>query len=347
MKKSTIKIAGFMMLAMLLGGHNTASAQNFDLNGDGAVDVADMSALINYMAEKPQGAPFSFRKQEDAEKMRLSDSPYNEPQGVQTVDLQLPSGRLWADRNIGYNTSKGDPDYGAYFSWGGTVWVVAKGQNVPDGYVLETGIPYDEKVLAFNWKNYEHINPGGTTWRDVWKYTVQDGAEDAWWYSYGPYGNSEYRGDDKEVLEPEDDAAIFHWGKKGKWRMPYAHEIEELLDTANTIQTWKKGRMGGGKKDVWGCEFKSKRNGKTLFFPAAGDIEFQYVEYRELKDEFARFAKGKYWSKDHCGHFGHQPTSTAVSMSLNNKWCCEDEADNMISFYERQYGLSIRPVLGD
>lgn len=37
--------------------------------------------------------------------------------GTQFIDLGLPSGTLWADRNIGAN----DPeDYGEYFRWGET-----------------------------------------------------------------------------------------------------------------------------------------------------------------------------------------------------------------------------------
>ena len=327
MKKSTIKIAGFMMLAMLLGGHNTASAQNFDLNGDGAVDVADMSALITYMAGNPQGGQFAFRKQANATKL-------NESAGT-AVDLGLPSGRKWADRNIGYSQ---DPDYGTYFAWGGRTAVTAKGKN----YVFDAGTILEDKKTAFTWKNYEWICEGGTTWKDVCKYTIEDGAEDAWWYGYGPYGNATFCGDGIDVLEEDDDAATFHW--KGKWRMPYTHEIEELLEY--TTQTWTFAKMTPNSKEVWGCEFKGP-NGKTIFLPAAGSAEYQYVEYRDGQYKFPR---GKYWGKevDHNkGHFGHQPTSSATILSINRKVCCEDEAEAIVSSYERQYGLSIRPVLGD
>lgn len=319
MKKSKLKIAG-MMLVMLLGGYSNASAQNFDLNGDGAVNVADMSALISYMAGNKESSQFAFRKQTDAKKI-------GESAGT-AVDLGLPSGRKWANKNVGYSK---DSDYGTYFSWGGVVAVTAKGTN----YVLEAGKLSDDTETAFIWKNYEWISAGGTTWKDVCKYTVQDGAEGTWWYEYG----STFCGDEKEVLEAADDAATFHWG--GKWRMPYTHEIKELLEY--TTQTWKEGKMDGGSKNVWGCEFKGP-NGKTIFLPAAGSAEYKYVEYRDGQYKFPR---GKYWGKEHDGHFGHQPTSSATILSINRKVCCEDEADALVSFYERQYGLSIRPVLGD
>ena len=34
------------------------------------------------------------------------------------IDLGLPSGRLWADRNVG---AEKETDYGLYFQWGDTV----------------------------------------------------------------------------------------------------------------------------------------------------------------------------------------------------------------------------------
>ena len=34
------------------------------------------------------------------------------------IDLGLPSGRLWADKNIG---AEKETDYGLYFQWGETV----------------------------------------------------------------------------------------------------------------------------------------------------------------------------------------------------------------------------------
>ena len=38
-------------------------------------------------------------------------------EGIQPVDLGLPSGTLWADRNLG---AKSPSDYGAFVSWGNT-----------------------------------------------------------------------------------------------------------------------------------------------------------------------------------------------------------------------------------
>lgn len=338
MKKSTIKIAGFMMLAMLLGGHNTASAQNFDLNGDGAVDVADMSALITYMAGNPQGATFAFRDNKDAKQGDLGESNGG---GAKAIDLGLPSGRKWADKNVGWKKD----DYGVYFAWGGLSWANAKGKLYLSG-----------SDPCYDWSHYEHSV--GSTWKDVCRYTVEDGAEDAYWYGYGSDGNSTFCGDGLEILNDGpngDDAASFYWG--GKWRMPYASEFQELLEYTDQIwdtdkEELQKGTNPKDVKGIWGCWFIGKNPGRDsldwskskIFLPAAGCIEGNRIEYRNNQ---YMFQKGKYWAKDHHVHFGHQPTSTAASLFINRKHCCEDEADNYIYFPERQYGFSIRPVQGD
>ena len=334
------------MLAMFLGSFSTASAQNFDLNDDGAVDVADVSALISYMAGSRQAPVIMNRVQTDAAKAKLNET------GAQAIDLGLPSMRKWADRNIGYSKDK---DYGVYFAWGGLNWVVARQTNVPNGYVLEPGVSYDDKVTAFNWKNYEWIAPGRTTWRGISKYQVEDGAmnegtDTVKWYN----DDRSFSGDNIWILENDDDAAKYHWG--AKWRMPYTHEFQELLDY--TDQIWdtdqkelQKGISAKDAKGIWGCWFRGKNPGRDglnwsgaeIFLPAAGDIEYQYVEYRIGQYMFPR---GKYWSREIGSHFGHD-SSQAEILSISRQHCCEDEPLNAVTYSERQYGLTIRPVLDD
>ena len=65
------------------------------------------------------------------------------------------------------------------------------------------------------------------------------------------------------TLELEDDAAHANMG--GDWHMPTPAQIQELINTANTTRTWIK--MDG----VYGSLFTSKKNGKSIFIPAAGD----------------------------------------------------------------------------
>ena len=64
----------------------------------------------------------------------------------------------------------------------------------------------------------------------------------------------------EEALELEDDAANANMG--GSWHMPTPKQIEELID--NTTSTWTT------QDGVNGRLFISKKNGKSIFIPAAG-----------------------------------------------------------------------------
>ena len=64
-------------------------------------------------------------------------------------------------------------------------------------------------------------------------------------------------------LTLEEDAAHSYMG--GKWRMPTKDEWQELRDNCNVMWTKNYNRTG-----VAGRVFKSKVNGNTVFFPAAG-----------------------------------------------------------------------------
>ncbi len=64
----------------------------FDVNGDGLVTAADVTALYDYLlGNVPSGDEHEY------------------------VDLGLPSGTLWAKTNVGADTPE---DYGDYFAWG-------------------------------------------------------------------------------------------------------------------------------------------------------------------------------------------------------------------------------------
>ena len=80
------------VIAVILGSENSSSA---DVNGDGEVNIADVNVLIDIILNgnvQPQPVP-------------------------EYVDLGLPSGTLWATRNVGADSPE---DYGDYFAWGET-----------------------------------------------------------------------------------------------------------------------------------------------------------------------------------------------------------------------------------
>ncbi len=113
------------------------------------------------------------------------------PEGVEAVDLGLPSGTKWANMNIGAEKPE---DYGLYFSWGETV-----------GYE-----PNESDGHSFNWQTYQLC---GGTYDKMKKYCTkkENGVVD-----------------NMIVLELEDDAAHVNWG--GGWLMPTNEEIEELCN---------------------------------------------------------------------------------------------------------------------
>ena len=108
--------------------------------------------------------------------------------GYDYVDLGLPSGNLWATKNIGADTPE---DAGLYFQWGDT-----------QGYTAEQ-VGNGEGLKAFSWADYKFSIDGSSS-------------------KFSKYNTS----DSKTVLDPEDDAAHVNMG--GNWRMPTFEEYKEL-----------------------------------------------------------------------------------------------------------------------
>ena len=88
------KISSFLLMLFMLTSL-TANAQYLrgDVDQDGAVDISDVTSLIDYLLN-------GFW-----------------PVLEEYVDLGLPSGTLWATRNVGASAPE---DYGDYFAWGET-----------------------------------------------------------------------------------------------------------------------------------------------------------------------------------------------------------------------------------
>ena len=140
-----------------------------------------------------KGADFSFKKKED-------DGDW--------VDLGLPSGTLWATRNIGADKPE---DYGDYFAWGETTPKVV--------YIYDT---YKW------WKEYRDAN--GHCHEGYTKY--------CWNPSFGLDGFV----DGKTELDLADDAAAANWG--GGARMPSWDQITELQYKCTWQETKRNGVNG-------------------------------------------------------------------------------------------------------
>ena len=119
---------------------------------------------------------------------------------AQLVDLGLPSGTLWMDRNVGASSPE---DAGLYFAWGET-----------NGYTAdEVG-----KTKQFSWEDYKYANGA---YNKLTKYC-----------NTSSYGNDGYT-DDLTTLETTDDAVLQN---VHKYSMPTKEQLQELID--GTTSTW-------------------------------------------------------------------------------------------------------------
>ena len=229
-----------LLLAMLCCLQANA-AKRGDVNGDNNVDVSDINIVINIILGK--------------------DTPEDDHE---YVDLGLPSGTLWATRNVGANKPE---DAGLYFAWGET-----------KGYAQ--GESHD-----FNWANYKWMATGQSSLEYVIKYTFADGQTNACWYNGNTYVGTTVNGvtyKDLRQLLPEDDAATAHLGSA--WCMPTNKQIEELINSNYTHTEWVTVNGVSGRK------ITSNSNGNSIFIPAYG--------YRYETGLYSVGIFGSYWSRD-------------------------------------------------
>ena len=109
------------------------------------------------------------------------------------------------------------------------------------------------------------------------------------------------------------DAATSNWGSG--WRLPTEEEFEELINGC----TWTWTKLNG----VNGYEVKSKKNGNSIFLPAAGC----YVD----DTSYSPGSYGFYWSSTPDDTYG------AYSLYFNS-------GDHDTGWCRRYGGLSVRPV---
>lgn len=112
------------------------------------------------------------------------------------------------------------------------------------------------------------------------------------------------------------DAARVEWG--GTWRLPTKEECQELIDKCEWTWTTRDG--------VSGCEIVSKKNGNSIFLPAAGWHHFTPTNTHIFED-------GTYWSSTP----NKADTEYACCLRFNSD---EERVD---SFY-RVFAMSVRPV---
>ena len=122
--------------------------------------------------------------------------------------------------------------------------------------------------------------------------------------------------DNKTILELSDDAANANWG--GDWRMPTIAEQDELRSECTWTWTIQNG--------VNGYKVTSKINGNSIFLPAAGS--------RGGSDLYDAGSCGDYWSSSLYSNYS-SGAYNLVFGSYGVDW----------SYGDRDYGLSVRPVM--
>ncbi len=171
------------------------------------------------------------------------------------------------------------------------------GATTPEGYGSYFAWGETEPKDAYFWSTYIYCNGSETT---LTKYNT-----------YSNYGIV----DNKTTLDLSDDAARANWG--GKWRMPTITEQQELIN--NCTWTWTT------QNGVEGYKVTSKKNGNSIFLPAAG--------YRGDTSVYHVGSYTYYWSSSLC------KSNPGYAYVLFFYW-----SDVYCVYYSRYLGYAVRAV---
>ena len=161
---------------------------------------------------------------------------------------------------------------------------------------------------------------GETTTKSNYKWSTLKYCKDSSGDSFSKYVTDSSYGtvDNKTTLEASDDAATANWG--GSWRTPTTKEWQELNNNCTWTWTTQDGHDG--------YKVTSKKNGNSLFLPAAG--------YRYSTTIYREGTYGYYWSSSL--NEGESTHKSALD--------CYFDSDSPKAYYQnRYYGLSVRPVM--
>jgi hypothetical protein len=194
-------------------------------------------------------------------------------------------------------------------------------------YDVNTDIPSDGQTNGHKWVDLGL--PSGLKWAtcNVGSDAIdQDGGYYRWGATTTYYDGKKYAKDDVQrdiTGDAHYDAAAAHWG--GGWHMPTVQDFAELMEHC----TWQWTNIGRRK----GLKVTSKHNGKYIFLPASGDMDYTCDASRLPDDVNKRL---KYWtSSDLPG----QSTSEAYYLSA---------FEDQVYFSTKvrwSYGYCIRPVI--
>ena len=230
--------------------------------------------------------------------------------GWQAAWAQSVAIRLKDNTLVHYNLSEVDSlvfsekTYHEYVDLGlpsGTLWATTNiGADSPEDYGTYFAWGDTEGNGVFNVEYYKFCIPQTYS---MSKYCTR--------YSEGSI-------DGKTFLDAEDDAATVIWGSE--WRMPSKKQMEELINEEFTSNEWT------SQNDVIGLKITSKKNGNSIFLPAAGQ-RFGWTSESEG-------ALGSFWSRS------LENTTSRVAHTLD----FSQSFSVMVSSSFRYTGLPVRPI---
>jgi hypothetical protein len=219
------------------------------------------------------------------------------PQGRYVTEVTTKKAELEAK---GGNGSANGHDYVDLGLPSGTLWATCNvGASKPEGYGNYYAWGEIKTKSTYVWETYKYGNS-----QKLIKYCNKS--------DYGDNGFT----DNLTKLQSSDDAATANWGSG--WYTPDKKQWDELLK--NTTNKWTT------QNGVKGRLFTSKKNGQTLFLPAAGD---------RWDSDPQDAGNGYYWSR-----------SLVTEYPFPNVWYLYFYSGNcnMDYFSTRSFGYSVRPV---
>ncbi|MED9996407.1 MAG: hypothetical protein UFP03_06385 [Paludibacteraceae bacterium] len=194
-------------------------------------------------------------------------------------------------------------------------------------YDVNTAIPSDGETNGHKWVDLGL--PSGLKWATC-NLGTDEVDQDGGYYRWGAittyYESKNYAKDDVQrdiTSDANYDAAAALWG--GGWHMPTVQDFAELMDHC----TWEWTNIGRRK----GLKVTSKHNGKYIFLPASGAMDYS-CDASRLPDDVNKWLN--YWtSSDIPG----QNTSEAYYLSAL------EEQVYFRTNVRWSYGYCIRPVI--
>ena len=190
----------------------------------------------------------------------------------------------------------------------------ANAQSCPDNkhpHMIDLGLPSGTKWACCNIGAEKPEGYGGYyAWGET--QTKSTYNDDTYLYCKN---DSSYQSIGSDIAGTQYDVAHMKWG--GSWMMPSADQQEELISNCTYEWTTVNGVKGG--------KFTSKKNGASIFLPAAGYRWRGYLSHAG-SDSY-------YWSSS------QYPSSADYAFYLYFDW-----GNARWNFIYRYYGHTVRPV---